>query len=139
MSPKKELCALSIVVWRPLVWCFQKKHIVFGKLLSPLQAIKLLCGSFSNLLGNWYYWLLLYVPWSQNNSVCKLKRNSKDFLMWILQTETLFIYLNFLFVLILDSVSSLVAHLMMGFFGILKPEKIIEMNSGEFFFLLCWK
>lgn len=47
-----------------------------------------------------------------------------------------FTSLYFLFVLILDSVSGLVAHPMMGFIGIPKPEKIIEMTSGEFFTLL---
>ena len=40
----------------------------------------------------------------------------------------------FFFCMIIDLVSKLVAHPMMEFIGIPKPEKMVEINSGEFFF-----
>lgn len=42
----------------------------------------------------------------------------------------------FSFCMILDLVSRLVAHPMMGFIDVPKPEKMVEMNSGAFFTLL---
>lgn len=36
--------------------------------------------------------------------------------------------------MIIDLVSKLVAHPIMGFIGIPKPEKMVEINSGAFFF-----